>query len=35
MDDNKLQWAPTGLEWFSRLEDKIFQTVEEIKSIRS
>jgi len=34
MDENKLQWAPAGLERFSRLEEKIFQTVEEIKAIR-
>jgi len=34
MDDNKLQWTPVGLERFSQLEDKIFQTVEGIKAIR-
>ena len=34
MDDNKLQWSPTGIERFSHLEDKIFQAVEEIKAIR-
>jgi len=34
MDDNKLQWSPVGLERFSHLEDKIFQAVEEIKTIR-
>ena len=34
MNDTKMQWAPAGLEKFSQLEDKIFQTVEEIKSIR-
>jgi len=34
MDDTKLQWTPTGLERFSLLEDKIFQTVEAIKAIR-
>ena len=35
MDDNKVQWTPAGLERFSHLENKIFQTVEEIKSIRN
>jgi FtsZ-binding cell division protein ZapB len=34
MEDNKLQWLSMGLERFSHLEDKIFQAVEEIKSIR-
>ena len=34
MEDNKLLWAPAGLEKFSQLEDKIFQAVEEIKAIR-
>lgn len=34
MDDNTFQWAPVGLERFGHLEDKISQTVEEIKAIR-
>lgn len=34
MDDNKQQWSPAGLEVFSHLEDKIFQTIEETKAIR-
>jgi chromosome segregation ATPase len=34
MSDNKQQWEPTGLERFSHLEDKIFRTVEEIKTVR-
>ena len=35
MDDNKLQWSPAGLERFNQLENKIFQTVEEIRAIRA
>jgi len=34
MNDTKMQWSPVGLERFSHLEDKILQTVEQIKSIR-
>ena len=34
MDDNKIQWSPAGLERFNQLENKIFQTVEEIRAIR-
>jgi hypothetical protein len=34
MNDNKQQWEPKGLERFSHLEDKIFRTVEEIKTVR-
>ena len=34
MDDNKQQWATTGLERFSQLEEKIFQTVEGLKAVR-
>ena len=34
MDDTKQQWMTAGLERFSRLEDTIFQTVEEIKALR-
>jgi uncharacterized coiled-coil DUF342 family protein len=34
MNDNKLQWEPSGLERFSHLEDKIFRIVEEFKAIR-
>jgi len=35
MDDNKQQWASAGLERFSQLEEKIFQTVQELKSVRN
>jgi len=34
MDDIKQQWSTAGLEQFSHLEDKIFRTVEEIRTIR-
>ena len=34
MDDTKQLWTPVGLERFSQLENKIFQTIEEIKTIR-
>ena len=34
MDDTKLQWMPVGLERFSHLENRISQTVGEIKAIR-
>ena len=34
MDDNKLQYASAGFERFGHLEERIFQTVEEIKAIR-
>jgi uncharacterized coiled-coil DUF342 family protein len=34
MNENKLQWEPSGLERFSHLEDKIFRIVEEFKAVR-
>jgi chromosome segregation ATPase len=34
MNDNKLQWEPSGLERFGHLEDKIFRIVEEFKAVR-
>jgi hypothetical protein len=34
MNENKLQWEPSGLERFSHLEDKIFRIVEEYKVVR-
>ena len=34
MDDTKLQWASAGLERFSHLEDKIFQTIEAVRATR-
>jgi septation ring formation regulator EzrA len=33
MNENKLQWEPSGLERFSHLEDKIFRLVEEFKVV--
>jgi hypothetical protein len=34
MNENKLQWEPSGLERFGHLEDKIFRIVEEFKAVR-
>jgi uncharacterized coiled-coil DUF342 family protein len=34
MNENKLQWEPSGLERFGHLEDKVFRIVEEFKAIR-
>jgi chromosome segregation ATPase len=34
MNENKMQWEPSGLERFSHLEDKIFRIVEEYKVVR-
>ena len=34
MNENKLQWEPTGLERFSHLEDKLLRVVEGFKAVR-
>ena len=34
MNENKLQWEPTGLERFSQLEDKLVRVVEGFKTVR-